>query len=98
LFNRHPVFLVNKEDNRFVYDGAGYSTHGVHKAFALQSDGRGYVIVNANDERSDMLPECDVKNAIIHGTLDEIGAELGLNAENLKASVAKYIYIFMISE
>lgn len=86
----NPIFLVNKEGNRFVYDGAGYSTYGVHEAFALQSDGRGYVIVSANDERSAMLPECDVKNAIVHGTLDEISAELGLNAENLKASVAKY--------
>ncbi|GAA0988414.1 FAD-dependent tricarballylate dehydrogenase TcuA [Acrocarpospora macrocephala] len=87
--------MVNTDGYRFVDEasdvrGRTYAKMG--RAVLAQPGGVAYQIFGANARRQGLLEDYDRNNAtgVTGDTLDDIAAQLGINAENLRETVAAY--------
>ena len=85
------MFLVNKNGERFIYDGSGYDTWAMHEAIVAQDGKVGYVIVGASDDRTEVVENSRTSDHVVKcDTLEEIAAEFGIDAEQLAKTAEDY--------
>lgn len=85
------MFLVNKNGERFVYDGSGYNTWAMHDAIVAQDGKVGYVIVGASDDRTAVVENSRTSDHVVKcDTLEEVAEAFEIDAEQLVKTAESY--------